>query len=381
MTNLMRIIGVVVAGSISSCSSTIDNIIVNMVPRPQEPTDRPYKVREVQFINRGDGTRISGELTYPASGESFPALVLISGTASNEPPFDRNSEITGHKYFLVISDLLTKRGYAVLRFDNRGTGSSSGSYKNATDQDFASDAATALKWLREDSGLRISSSGYLGHSQGSVKATLATRIEEADFMVFLAGGVETIAQTIIRQNSEINKTKGINQSIIDQQSRELADILNILRTSVNREAAERRIRKYALNAGISDESRIQLVVNEFASTWMFVEAHRNPAPLINDYKRPILALFGSKDLLVSSSVNAPLIREVLVNPNSEVYIFDGLNHLFQTADKGGPDEYWKISNTINEIVIEKIDNWVQPILNKTSPVQQGGRKSDRKSVF
>jgi len=375
MNNLMKIVGVVTAGFVSSCSNTIDNIIVNMVPHPQEPTERSYKVREVQFLNPGDGTRIAGELTYPASGESFPALVLISGTAANEPPFGRNAEITGHKYFLVISDMLTKLGYAVLRFDNRGTGSSSGDYLNATDQDFASDAAAALKWLREDSGLQISSSGYLGHSQGSVKATLATKLEKADFMIFLAGGVETIAKTILRQNAALNKVRGVEQSVIDQHSKELADLLNILRTSGNREEAERRIRNYTVNAGITDERHIQSVVNEYASTWMYVEAHRNPAPLIHDYEGPILALFGSKDLLVSSAENASLIRKELVNPNSEVYIFDGLNHLFQTADKGGPDEYWQISNTINEIVIEKIDNWVQSIL-KTNHLYNGTAVSE-----
>jgi len=260
--------------------------------------------------------------------------------------------------------MLTNLGYAILRYDNRGTGDSSGEYVNATDQDFATDAAAALKWLREQSGLNISASGYLGHSQGSVKASLATRIEKADFMIFLAGGIETLAQSLIHQNASINKSRGIQQSIIDQQSRELADILNILSTSNDREEAEYIIRKYAVGAGFTDKKRIQMIVDSYASTWMYVEAHRNPAPLIKSYEGPILALYGSKDLLVLSSINAPLIKQVLENPNSEVYIFDGLNHLFQTADKGGPDEYWTITNTINKSVIDKIDNWVQSIISK-----------------
>jgi len=100
MATISKVFGVLSAALISACSSTIDNVIVNMVPRPQEPTDRPYVIREVGFINPADGTRIAGELTYPASGKSFPALVLISGAAANQPPFDRNSEITGHKFFL-----------------------------------------------------------------------------------------------------------------------------------------------------------------------------------------------------------------------------------------------------------------------------------------
>jgi len=348
-----------------ACSSKFENIIFSLVPRPQEPGERSYNIKQVEFINPRDGIRLSGEITYPRFGMNFTALVLVSGTTAGEPPYARDSYITGHKYFLVISHLLTKRGYAVLRYDNRGVGKSTGEYINATDDDFSSDAAAALAWLREGSGINISSSGFLGHSQGAVKSMIAANTIDPDFIISLAGiGSETIAETMRRQSREINNANGVVQSITDQQLKELSEIFEIIRVSKDSAQARIEIRQYVLDAGITNENHIQKVVDEFGSNWWFNEAHRDITPLIKNYDGPVLALFGSKDLLVSAHVNEVPVREMLRNSESEVYTFEGLNHLFQTAKKGiGPEEYWEIETTIEESVIEKIDDWLKSLRN------------------
>jgi len=46
----------------------------------------------------------------------------------------------------VLADHLTRRGIAVLRFDKRGIGKSTGDYTNATTADFASDAEAVLAY-------------------------------------------------------------------------------------------------------------------------------------------------------------------------------------------------------------------------------------------
>ncbi len=64
----------------------------------------------------------------PKGRARVPAVVLISGSG----PQDKNEEIAGHKPFLVLSDHLTKSGYAVLRYDDRGVGRSTGDFATAT---------------------------------------------------------------------------------------------------------------------------------------------------------------------------------------------------------------------------------------------------------
>jgi alpha/beta superfamily hydrolase len=128
--------------------------------------------------------------------------------------------------------------YAVLRYDNRGVKESSGEYINASDNEFASDAAAALKWLREESGIPIASSGFLGHSQGGIKSLIAADLEKPDYIISIAGvGIETGADTILRQNQEIVMAKGVKQSITDQRTRELTKIFEILRSSKDRSQA------------------------------------------------------------------------------------------------------------------------------------------------
>ena len=363
---MASIVGIV--GCFAGCRSAVERILFSLVSHPQTPTERPYIVKEVVFINPHDGTKIAGELTYPSTGDSFPAFVLVSGHEAGEPGTGRNCDITGHKYFLVISHLLTMRGYAVLRYDDRGTGESSGDYATASDNEFASDAAAALKWLRERSGIKLVSSGFLGHSQGGSKSLLAAYTEKPDYIIGLAGIViETTAEVVIRQNRDINNAKGVDPSITDQQIQELKDIFKIIRASEDRDEVKKRLRQYAMDAGVTNEKHIQKFVDEFGSNWWFLETHRDQKALIQDYDGPVLALFGSKDLIVSASANELSIRELLRHPQSETYTFDGLNHIFQKARKGiGPEEYWEIETTIEEEVIEKIDVWIKSILNSAN---------------
>ena len=72
----------------------------------------------------------------------------------------------GHKPFLVIADFLTRKGIAVLRFDDRGFGESTGDFSAATTYDFATDAAAAVNFLKTQSEIDEARIGIVGHSEG-----------------------------------------------------------------------------------------------------------------------------------------------------------------------------------------------------------------------
>ena len=366
MSNVLTKIHESLLSLLTACSSVSDEILFKLVPHPQVPKERPYTIEQVDFSNRHDGTILAGELTYPHFGKDFPGVVLISGHESGAPPASRDYIITGHEYFLVISHLLTLRGYAVLRYDNRGVGESSGEYVSASDMEFSSDAAAALKWLREDSGVKTVSSGFFGHSQGGSKALIAATFENPDFIVSLAGiGIETVAEAVVRQHQEISEAKDAKRAVAEQQNKELEDIFEILHISQSRDQARLSIRQYAIDAGITNEKQLQKLVDVFGSVWWYSEAHREAEPFISNYKGPVLSLYGSKDLLVSASVNEVPTRQLLRHPNSKVHTFDNLNHLFQTSKKGiGPEEYWQIETTIEEYVVEEIDRWLKSTIGK-----------------
>ena len=105
--------------------------------RPQEPKPPfPYGQEDVWVENTGAAVRLAGTLTKPAGKGPFPAVFLITGSG----PQDRDETVFGHKPFLLLADFLTRHGMAVLRVDDRGTAKSSGNFKQATTEDFVSDA-------------------------------------------------------------------------------------------------------------------------------------------------------------------------------------------------------------------------------------------------
>ena len=83
----------------------------------------PYVSRNVTFDSEDGRVTLAGTLTLPKTGGPFAAACLVPGAT----PFDRDETISGHKPFLVLSDHLTRNGFAVLRVDDRGVGKSTGS--------------------------------------------------------------------------------------------------------------------------------------------------------------------------------------------------------------------------------------------------------------
>ena len=76
---------------------------------------------------------------------------------------NRDEELLGHKPFLVLADHLTRNGIAVLRYDDRGYGESTGDFSTATSEDFASDGLAAVHFLASRDDIRKDAIGVGGH--------------------------------------------------------------------------------------------------------------------------------------------------------------------------------------------------------------------------
>src|SRR5437773_10874501 len=172
--------------------------------RPQNPVKPyPYKEEEVTFPNEKAKISLAGTFTLPRGQGPFPAAILLGGSGPN----DRDESLAGHRPFLVLADHLTRKGIAVLRFDKRGNGKSSGHYANATLEDFTADAEGALALLQTRKEIDPKRIGLIGHSEGGMIAPLiAAHSGNVAWIVLLAGRGLNGEDTLLLQSELILKT-------------------------------------------------------------------------------------------------------------------------------------------------------------------------------
>jgi pimeloyl-ACP methyl ester carboxylesterase len=337
--------------------------------KPQDPKKPyPYVEEEVSFENTKDSVTLAGTLTFPEKEGKFPAVILISGSGAQ----NRNSEILGHKPFLVISDYLTRHGIAVLRYDDRGVGKSTGNFRTSNSDDFANDARAAVEFLKNRKEIDSEDIGIIGHSDGGMVAPMvAAKDKEIGFLVLLAApGLRGDKLLLIQQELVIRAKGGSDEEI--QQIRKLNEGAYEILNSSSKDNVEKELSRYYLqhikaDSGASklSESEQEAFINSQLKTyldpWMYYFLTYDPSGALKRVDVPVLALNGQNDLQVSPMENLSAIEESLKEGgNDEVTIkeYPGLNHLFQESATGSPDEYGKIEQTFSPEVLEDMKNWI-----------------------
>lgn len=339
--------------------------------RPQEPQEPfNYEVREVFFENSTDKVTLAGTLTIPKGAGPFPAVVLVSGSGQQ----NRDSEIMGHKPFFVIADYLTNNGIAVLRYDDRGAGKSTGDHTISTSKNFALDALAAVTCLRKTKGIDKKWIGIIGHSEGGLIAPMVAvnKKSKVTFLILLAGPAVSGADILIEQQtliSRVNEESG--ESIVENRKmseaifqfikvNEGSSSLNAKLTSFSKEYIIEN--ELQLPKSFSAEQMAQLLANIYSTPWMQYFLNHDPEADLKRLKCPVLALNGAKDLQVPAQQNIQKFNQYAEesrNTSFETKVFPDLNHLFQHAETGAPSEYAKIEETFSPEVLKFMKVWIQ----------------------
>jgi len=327
--------------------------------RPQDPVKPyPYREEEVSYQNKAAvGVTLAATLTLPQGKGPFPAAVLITGSG----PQDRNEALMGHRPFLVLADYLTRHGIAVLRADDRGVGKSTGNFATATTADFATDAEAGVAFLKTRPEINPHKIGLIGHSEGGVIAPMvAARNADVAFIVMMAGTGVRGDEIIAEQTRLITEAGGATHEAAEKAAAQQRELLALVRHEKDSAALEGKLREKL--ADELPEAQVGTALRQLSSPWLRYFIDYDPAPVLRKVKCPVLAINGEKDLQVSPQQNLPAIRKALEeagNKHFEVVELPGLNHLFQAAKTGSPNEYGQIEETISPLALEKIAGWVE----------------------
>lgn len=341
------------------------------VKRPQEPSKPyPYYTEDVNFKNSKTDISLAGTLTLPTKDGNFPVVILITGSG----PQNRDEEILGHKPFLVIADYLTRNGIAVLRYDDRGVGASTGDFNSATSADFATDVESAIVYLKTRKEINKKKIGLIGHSEGGLIAPIvASRSKDVSYIVLLAGPGIQGDKLLLLQQELIARVNGVSENDIKKSIQANAKLFEMVLNSNDTQKLKadltfeiNEIMKHDTSAtipnGMTQDEFVSMQVNQITTPWMQYFIKFNPAQTLEKVKCPVLAVNGSKDLQVPSKENLTAIKKALNkggNKNVTTKEFPNLNHLFQETESGSPSEYATIEQTFSPLVLEEIAIWVK----------------------
>ncbi len=341
----------------------------NKLNRPQTPMEPyPYQSENVTFENTTDGVTLAGTFTYPKGARNLPAVTLISGSGPN----DRDCDYLEHKPFLVIADFLTKNGIAVLRYDKRGIGQSTGDYATATSVDFARDVEFAVTYLKSRKEIDKDKIGLIGHSEGGIIAPMvAEKSKDVRYIISMAGPTIKGDKLLLLQDRLISQSLGESESNIDLADKMNAKSYAIANDSISIEKIKERLRAhlkntYKDNPGLrkpetmSEDEFIEREIKFYTDNWTQFYIRYDPEKTLEKVTIPLLALFGSKDLQVPPKENAQILKRLAKNKkNFQIIILPNLNHLFQECGTGSPREYKKIEQTVSPIALNKMANWIK----------------------
>ena len=344
--------------------------------RPQTP--KPpylYKSEDVEYNNADKTLNYGATITIPEGKGPFPAAVMITGSG----PQDRDESIMGHKLFAVIADHLTRKGFIVLRVDDRGVAKSTGNFGEATSEDFAKDVNSSVDYLLSRPEVDKKKVGLIGHSEGGMIAPMvAAKRKDINFIVLLAGPGVQIIDLMAEQNAAIAKSGGASRQTVNEIRPLFKSAVSTVMNAPDSNTAIKNLTAFTESwaATKSKEVLKELgletvkqrngycveMVKEFQFPWFRYFILFSPSQYLEKLKCKVLALNGDKDIQVIASQNLPGIEASLKKSKSKVYEIKempGLNHLFQACKKCTINEYGELEETISPAVLNIISNWLE----------------------
>lgn len=288
------------------------------------------KVEDVFFTN--GQTRLAGTILFPSGRPPFPSIVI----AHDANPRSRES-----RAYRTHGEIFRRNGFAALIFDKRGVGESDGNFDLSTFTELTGDIVAAAKFLSQHNSIDKSDIGVWGFSQGGWLGPLAaSQCEEISFVVSFAGPAESVWEQEIHRveyqmraagfpeqdiTSAVEYTKTIFECVVDRSRWPQLKILIEVARTVN----------WSNYLDLPDSA---------AELDGWLREQYDPREVLMNSTVPILAIYGSADLVVPSEINAPLMSTLLKssgNRQSRVIILPQVKHKIYTGQmKFNPDQEW-----------------------------------------
>jgi uncharacterized protein len=269
---------------------------------------------------------LAGSLAVPGTGAPSAGVVMVGGSG----PSDRDNG----GYFPPIRRHLTDAGIAVLSYDKRGVGASSGDWRDAAMDDLAADATAALGFLRAQPGVQGGAAGLLGHSEGGwvvLRAASAWR----DVPWVITSGCP--GMTPAAQERHALATRMLKGGAAGQQDIDGALALYDRLAEAGRNGSGFAEAARLIESAGSPSAFTGYWADMDERLWEFVKRKQDhdPIPDALRLRCPHLAAFGGADQLVPVTDSIRLFSDAACHPDRHhratltVAVFPGASHRIQ----------------------------------------------------
>ena len=230
--------------------------------------------------------------------------------------FAHGSEDNDRHSFGPVPYVLAGHGYAALVFDKRGTGASSGSWREVGLEPLADDVAAAVKLLAARSDVDARRIGIVGFSEGGWVAPLAAaRTPLVRFIATISGGGLTKGDAYVHKMRRLAEESGLTGRTLDS-------AVAAAETTI----AESRERVRGARSPSGFDRRVAY----------------DPADDWRRFRGPVLAMAGADDVLEPAARSTAWLERTLRqagNLDVTVKLFPRGHHSLLLGVTGTPSEF------------------------------------------
>lgn len=240
------------------------------------------KHEDVRFPS--GSVQLAGTLISPAAGAKHPAIILVHGSGAQN-----------REYILPWARFLIRRGMAVLAYDKRGVGGSTGDWNTASFDDLAGDVVAAFDYLKTRSDIDGGQIGLLGVSQaGWIMPLAAVRAKDMAFLISVSGAGVPAAETTLDQARNEMTMAGMPGAAVEQIVGLMKLQYQFARTGAGWDDYAGAREKLAARMGAPPDTFPGTPDHPY---WQLIRRlyFHDPAPALRQLQVPTLALFGELD--------------------------------------------------------------------------------------
>ena len=293
----------------------------------------PGSDEEVTIETSTPGIRLAGTLSLPAGKGPFAVALLVHG----DGPHTRDQLVSKTPMFRLIGEELVRRGIAVLRYDKRGQGRSTGpkSDEDSTTDELAGDALDCVHYLRGRPEIDRRKIGLVGHSEGAIIAPMVAQRDHAlAFVVLLAPTAVPDRVLWISQKTENLARLGATPEVVKAVGHELGRLADFIVAGKNDDETYYRLGHDFLAAhGVPEKQNthafIDQLISDFRHRWYRFFLAYDPTPALKQLTAPSLSIFGEKDDQVTVKQNLPPLAAALAAaPDVTLAVLPDQDHFF-----------------------------------------------------